>query len=207
MLKPLFVLMMAASAAFPQYKLEPAGPPPSEVPAADAALLQKDGYKIVGGNGMAFAEVWLRTTAPSGPKSGEDAVSLPTIPQGSFMGALRFPGRGSDRRGQTIKAGVYTLRYSTHPVNGDHQGVAPQRDFLLMVPAADDPGPTATPGFEDLVKLSTKASATPHPAVLSLASSSNAKFPELKKEGDSDWALHAKIGDTGIALIVVGKVE
>lgn len=198
---------MAAGAAFPQYKVAPAGAPPPELPAPVSALLQKDGYKIVGGNGSAFCEVWFRTAAPSGPKSAEDGVSVPTIPQGALMGALRFPARGADRRGQTIKPGVYTLRYSLHPVNGDHQGVAPQRDFLLMVPAADDPGPTATPGFDDLVKLSTKASGTPHPAVLSMSSSSNTTFPELKKEGENDWALHVKIGDTPIEVILVGKAE
>lgn len=207
MLRSLVVLMMATGAAFAQYKVEPAGPPPSDLPAAIAGTLQKDGYKIVAGNGTAFCEVWFRTAAPSGPKSTEDGVTLPTIPQGALLGALRFPGRGSDRRGQTIKPGVYTLRYSLHPVNGDHQGVAPQRDFALMVPAADDPGPAATPGFDDLVKLSTKASGTPHPAVLSMASSSNTTFPELKKEGDSDWALHAKIGDLPVEIILVGRVE
>lgn len=199
--------MMAAGAAFPQYKVAPVGPPPSEIPAAIAGTLQKDGYKIVAPNGTPFCEIWFRTTAPSGPKSTEDAVSLPTIPQGALMGALRFPGRGADRRGQTIKAGVYTLRYSLNPVNGDHQGVAPQRDFLLMVPVAADPGPSATPGFDDLVKLSTKASGTPHPAVLSLSSSSNTTFPELKKEGDSDWALHAKVGDLAVEVILVGSVQ
>jgi hypothetical protein len=153
MLRPLFVLIMAAGAAFPQYKLESAGAPPSELPPAVAATLQKDGSKIVAGNGSAYCEIWFRTSAPSGPKSAEDGVTLPTIPQGALMGALRFPAKGSDRRGQGIKPGVYTLRYALQPVNGDHQGVAPQRDFMLMVPAADDPGPTATPGFEDLVKL------------------------------------------------------
>jgi hypothetical protein len=207
MLRPLFVLIMAAGAAFPQYKLEPAGAPPSELPAAVAATLQKDGSKVVAGNGSVFCEIWFRTTAPSGPKSAEDGVTLPTIPQGALLGALRFPAKGADRRGQGIKPGVYTLRYALQPVNGDHQGVAPQRDFLLMAPASDDPGPAATPGFEDLVKLSTKASGTPHPAVLSMSSSSNTTFPELKKEGDNDWALHAKIGDTPVEVILVGKVE
>ena len=38
-------------------------------------------------------------------------------------------------------------------------------------------------------------------------SSSNSAFPELKKEGDSDWVLNAKIGDLPVAVIVVGKVE
>ena len=198
---------MTAGIAFPQYKLESAGPPPSDLPAPIAGTLQKDGSKIVGGNGTAFCEIWFRTAVPSGPKTTEDGVTVPTIPQGALVGALRFPGRGSDRRGQNIKSGVYALRYALQPVNGDHQGVAPQRDFLLMVPAADDPGPDAKPGFDDLVKLSSKASGTPHPAVLSMSASSNAKYPELKKEGENDWALHAKIGDTAVEVIVVGKAE
>jgi hypothetical protein len=198
---------MTAGIAFPQYKLESAGPPPSGLPAAIAGTLQKDGFKVAGGNGTAFCEVWFRSSVPSGPKTTEDGVTLPTIPQGSLLGVLRFPARGADRRGQNIKPGVYTLRYALQPVNGDHQGVAPQRDFMLMVPVADDPGADAKPGFDDLTKLSSKASGTPHPAVLSMSSSSNAKFPELKKEGENDWALHAKIGDTAIEVILVGKVE
>ena len=198
---------MTAGIAFPQYKLESAGPPPAGVPAAIAGTLQKDGSKVVAGNGTAFCEVWFRSSVPSGPKTTEDGVTLPTIPQGALLGALQFPARGADRRGQNIKPGVYTLRYALQPVNGDHQGVAPQRDFLVMVPVADDPGPDAKPGFDDLVKLSSKASGTPHPAVLSMSSSSNSKFPELKKEGENDWALHAKIGDTAVEVILVGKVE
>ena len=197
---------MAAGAAFSQYKAEPAGPPPSDLPASISATLQKDGAKVVGGN-TAFCEIWFRSAAPSGPKSSEEGVTLPTIPQGALVGALRFPGRGSDRRGQNIKPGVYTLRYSLQPVNGDHQGVAPQRDFLVMIPAADDTDATATPAFDDLMKMSRKASGTPHPAVLSMSASSNGKFPELKREGDSDWVLHVKVGDLPVAVILVGKAE
>jgi hypothetical protein len=198
---------MAAGIAYPQYKLEPAGPPPSDLPPAIAGALQKDGSKIVAGSGTAFCEIWFRSTAPSGPKSTEDGVTLPAIPQGALLGALRFPARGADRRGQNIKPGVYALRYALQPVNGDHQGVAPQRDFMVMIPAADDPGPDAKPTFDDLMKLSRKASGTPHPAVLSMSASSNSTFSELKKEGENDWALHAKIGDTAVEVILVGKAE
>src|SRR5437660_7592184 len=129
MLRSLFLLIMAAGAAFSQYKAQPAGTPPADLAPSVAATLQKEGSKVVAGSGTAFCEIWFRTTAPSGPKTSEDAVSLPTIPQGALLGALRFPGKGADRRGQGIKPGVYTLRYVLQPVNGDHQGVAPQRDF------------------------------------------------------------------------------
>src|SRR6202023_2400180 len=77
MLRSLFVLIMAAAPAFSQYKLQPAGPPPSELPPAVAATLQKDGSKVVAGNGSTWCEIWFRTTAPSGPKSAEDGASLP----------------------------------------------------------------------------------------------------------------------------------
>lgn len=197
---------MAASAAFSQYKVEPGGAPPTEAPAAVVATLKKEGVKITKG-GAPYVEIWFRSTTPSGPKSTEDAVTLPTIPQGTLVGVLRFPGAGQDRRGQNIKPGVYTLRYSQHPVNGDHQGVAPQRDFLLLSPAAGDTNASATPNFDELVAMSRKASGTPHPAVLSASSSSSSTFPELKKEGDSDWVLHVKLGDTPIALIVAGIQE
>src|SRR5439155_23349116 len=182
MLKSLFVLIMAAGAAFSQYKLEPAGPLPSDLPGSILATLQKDGAKVAGSGSV--CEIWFVSKAPSGPKTTEEAVSLPTIPQGALLGVLRFPGKGSDRRGQTIKPGVYTLRYSLQPVNGDHQGVAPQRDFLVMIPAADDIKPDTVPNIDDLMKMSRKASGTPHPAVLSMSSSSNSSFPGLKKEGE-----------------------
>ena len=201
------LLLVPASAMLAQYKMEPAGPPPAEAPAPFASLLQKEGGKIVAANGTVFCEIWFRAAAPAGPKSAEDGVSLTAIPHGAFLGVLRFPGRGADRRGQTIKPGLYTLRFSYHPVNGDHLGAAPQRDFLVLTPIAEDKGPESVAKFDDLMVMSRKASGTGHPAVLSLAPSSSTKFPDLAKEGDHDWVVHVKVGELGLALIVVGKAE
>ena len=82
-----------------------------------------------------------------------------------MLGVARFPAKYKDRRGQTIKPGVYTMRYGLFPVNGDHQGVAPQRDFLIPSPAAldDDLKADAKPGIEaqgDDVIVTTKMGAT-----------------------------------------------
>jgi hypothetical protein len=198
--------LLAAGAAFGQYKMETAAGAPSDLPPAFASLVQKEGIKIIGPNG-AWAEVWFRNSAPSGGKNTEEGVVLPTIPHGAFLGVIRFPGNGADRRGQMIKPGVYTMRYSNYPVNGDHLGVAPQRDFAVLVPVADDTDPNATPSFDDLMNLSRKASGTPHPAVLSLSSPSEASAaPALIQEGH-DWAVNTKIGDLSVSLIVVGRAE
>jgi hypothetical protein len=125
-----------------------------------------------------------------------------------LLGILRFPGKGADRRDQSIPAGVYTLRYSNFPVDGAHSGVAPQRDFALLTPIAGDPDPAAKPAFEELVKMSAKASGTPHPAVLSMETPpSGASAPSVVKEGEHDWTLTVKAGDLTFSVIVVGKAE
>jgi hypothetical protein len=195
-------LALGALGAFGQYQAAPAGGPPSEVAPAIAQALQKDGTKITN-NGAPYCEIWFRTEKPSGVKSTEENVTLPLIPQGALLGVIRFDGKGSDRRGQTIKAGVYTLRYGIMPVNGDHQGAAPQRDFLLLTPASDDKDLNSTPNFDALVAMSRKASGTPHPAVLSFWKSDSDK-PAFSKQGDTDWVFQIKLGDTPIAVILVG---
>jgi len=201
------VALLAAFCAFAQnYKMEADSAAPAGLPAAFAPLIQPQGYKIVGPKGE-WCEVWFRKTIPMGPKPTDDSIVF-SIPQGTLIGILSFPAEGSDRRGQSIKPGLYTLRYSDYPVDGAHQGVAPQRDFALMTPIANDSDPNATPAFDALVAMSTKASNTPHPAVLSLESPSGHTFPALTSEGDNnDQVLNVKVGDLPLAIILVGRVQ
>jgi hypothetical protein len=206
MTKFFMLLVLSTSLALAQYKMEPAGAPPTDLATAFASAVQPQGVKILGADGSVYCEVWFRTKVQAGPKSTDDAVTL-SIPQGALLGVIRFAGPAQDRRGQSLKAGTYTLRYSQYPVNGDHQGVAPQRDFAVLVRAGDDTDPGATPGFDALVALSVKASGTPHPAVLSIWSSSSDKFPAFGKQNDHDWVLDIKVGDMPVSIILAGKVE
>jgi hypothetical protein len=194
--------VLAAAAAAAQYKAESAGAPPSDVPAPIAATLQQDGTKITGPNGV-VSEIWLVSTAPKGAPSGEQNVTLPDVPHGSLIGIIRFTSNGKDRRGQLIKPGIYTLRYSMFPINGDHQGVAPQRDFLVLSSAADDKDPKATPDFDTLYKQSEKALGTKHPGVLSIWKADDMN-QNLTQQGESDWVLQRKIGNVNLAIVVVG---
>ncbi len=207
MYKPLTILLLTAGSVWAQYKMEPAGPPPSELAPEITALMQKEGTRVLAANGKAVCELWFRSSLPSGPKSAEEGQTFATLPHGAIIGAIRFPEKGSDRRGQSLAAGVYTLRYSLHPMNGDHLGVSPQRDFAVLVPAAEDKVANSTPSFDDLMPMSRKASGAAHPAILSITSSSAEKFPAFAKEGDHDWVLHVKIGESPIAVTVVGKAE
>ncbi|MGC8794392.1 MAG: hypothetical protein ACP5U2_13480 [Bryobacteraceae bacterium] len=206
MKKMLAVLPLFGALALAQYKYEPAGPPPEELAPAIREALQKTGHRILAPNGSVFAELWFRAQAPTGPATTEEGVSLTTIPHGSLVGAIRFPGRGADRRGQTIKPGVYTLRLAYYPVDGAHQGVSPQRDFLKIIPASEDKDLNATPSYEELVEMSKKASGTSHPAILSVWKLDKPEPAGLKQQ-EGDWVLHATIGDIPIAVIVVGVFQ
>jgi hypothetical protein len=205
-LLPLGFLLVAISALAQDYKLEPVATAAPGLPAAYASVIQTQGFRVNGASGP-WCEVWLAKSLPLGAKPDDAAISF-GIAQGTLLGVIRFPGKGADRRGQVIPAGVYTLRYSLFPVDGAHSGVAPQRDFALLTPLASDPDPAAKPAFDDLVKMSGKASGTPHPAVLSLETPpTGATAPGVVKEGEHDWTLTLKAGDLTFSIIVVGKSE
>ncbi len=208
-MKPLFLvlssLMLAVVAHAQDYRLETISTAAPGLPAAYAAVVDTGGYRVIGPAG-AWCEIWFRKSIPTVAKPADDAIVLP-IAQGTLLGILRFAAAGYDRRGQTVKPGVYTLRYSNYPVDGSHQGVAPQRDFAVLTPLSADTDPNAAPSFDALVDASIKGVGTPHPAVLSLAAPAAGALPAVVKEGDSDWVLKVKVGSLPIAIIVAGKVE
>ncbi len=202
------ILALTAAAAFGQYKLEPGGAPPAELAAPIAADLQPAGHKVIGKDGKVLCEIWIRKAAQTGAPTTETDVTFKTLTFGSVVGAISFPGKGEDRRGQPLKAGVYTLRFALQPVNGDHQGVAPQRDFLALAPAAADTDSKPVTNVDALMNLSRKASGNPHPAVLSMWKVEDADFkPGFSQMGEHDWVLQVAVGDAKVAIVLVGKAE
>lgn len=191
-----------ALAGAQEYTADRAITPPAELAPAVGRALVQPGFQIRK-SGSLYCEIWLRSHPPSGPASQEPNVTLPNIPPGTLVGVIRFAAAGADRRGQTVRAGVYTLRYGMMPRNDAHQGAARQRDFLLLSPAAEDRDPTATPKFDALVALSRKASGSAHPAILSIWKS-GAESAGFGEQGDSDWVLETRLGDTPVAIVIAG---
>jgi hypothetical protein len=206
MMTRLVLLLAAATLAF-GHTAEPAGAPPTELDSTVVSVLQKEGVRIKDGE-KTVMELWFVQKPATAAPTSESNVSITTVPHGAFMGVVRFTQNGQDRRGQTMKPGLYTLRLSFFPPDGNHQGVADQRDFLILSPAAADKDVKATPDYAALMPVSMKASGTPHPAVLSIWKADAASFkPGVEKEGEHDYVLRHKIGDLPIALIVAGTFE
>ena len=202
------LLLAAAVLTGEEYKSEPGAAPPAELADSIKSLLEKQGVKI-SKDGKPLSEIWFLAALPAPKPTTEANLTMPNVPHGSLMAVIKVEQIYSDRRGQTFKPGLYTMRYSYYPENGDHQGAAPQRDFLLLSHAATDTDGAATPVFKDLVEQSKKVSSTPHPAVFSIWKEDPKFFKEgsLEKVGESDWVLMRKIGAVPVSLIIAGKVE
>ena len=179
-------------------------------PEAVRKALAPNGYRVTLADGGVACEVWFRATVPAGKTDASGAVYT-TLPEGALIGVITFPKAANDFRGQAIKAGTYTLRYEVHPTDGNHMGISPIRDFLLLVPVAADPNPETNYKFEELVKLSAKASGTNHPAVMSLAAPASGAAPSVTTDEHNHAVFAAKVktasGDMPIAFVVKGVAE
>ena len=208
------VQICIAISAFGQssYKAESMGAAPADVPAALQAVLDAPGVRVASDQGSVLCEVWLRKTLPSSanPNTSSD-VLYGSLPEGAFIGVLHFPSPTPDYRSQTIKTGFYTLRYALIPQDGNHVGVNPNRDALVMIPVSADKDPDKVLSFEDEVKLSQQASGTPHPGFLVGAPVNGSTFPSVAKDDSGHWNLQlkgrAKSGDLPLAFTVVGHWE
>ena len=181
------------------------GPPPGEAGDLKAAVESKS-IKIVDAAGKVYCELWMRSTPAPSTKSTEANITMPEVVPGTFFAVIQFPAAAADRRGQPIKPGLYTLRYSNFPITGDHQGVAPQRDFFIVSKLADDMDPASPVKFEALMNISRKASGTTHPLVLSIWKP-DTFAAGFAREGEHDWILQTKVGILTMAIILIGRGE
>ena len=204
--------LLLAGLAFGQtYKAEAGGAPPAaDLPKPLQDALQPQASRVINDQGGVLLEVWLaKTIATNAGASPSSDFLYPGLSEGEFVGVLHFPSAAADFRGQAIKPGFYTLRYGLIPQDGNHMGVNPTRDAVVLCPVAADSDPAKALKFDDLVKLSRQASGTPHPAFLVGAPVNGSTFPAVAKDDQDHWNLQVKLhgssSDLPFAFTVVGK--
>ena len=158
----------------------------------EQALVVRDGDAEV-------MTVWFRTEIPT--KASEEQVknglTYREIPEGTLVGAVRFPAKFTDFRKQEIAAGVYTLRFAVQPDIGDHTGTSPHPDFCLMCQAKEDK--SAEPiEKKKLIEVSSLVNEGRHPAVL-LMWPNNGKDAGVKVVSKGDGVYVATIKRTVVA--------
>jgi hypothetical protein len=188
-------------------------PVPGALAAPISARLAKAGVRVV--VDKVTLDFWwvdglpLKGGAPEGsPWAG--------VEEGTLVGAVSVSAAFRDIRGRILKPGVYTLRYGVQPENGDHLGVSPFRDFLLLSPAANDTDPKPR-GHEGTVELSKEAIGGSHPAVMSIDPPSAKETPlQLHKTQLDHQSVVMEVsvvrdgkpaGTLRFGVVLVGKIE
>ena len=159
--------------------------------AIKADMAPSGGAKVIDGAGKTLAEIWVRKAVPATarPSGAKGTIQFPVLAEGELLGAIRFVSEGHDYRDQTIPPGVYTFRYGIQPVNGDHLGVSPNRDYALLIPAAKD-ADLAPLAKKPLETRSAEAAGSSHPGVfILLAASGEATAPPTiaRDEAKNTW--------------------
>lgn len=181
----------------------------SSVPEALRQVLAPKGYRILPDVNGPVLEIWYRKEVPAQPKNASSDAIYDRVAESTLLGVIHFSQPSQDYRAQTVPAGFYTLRYALMPNDGNHLGVAPGRDFLLLIPANADPGPEKVLKFQELVALSRQASGTKHPVPLSLVSAEGHATSATSKDEEGDIIFTTQVRSSSgeempLALIVKG---
>jgi hypothetical protein len=204
---------LAAEAEFEAVLLEQE-PPKEELAPPIAESLGTTGIAVKRGENRTVCELWLCKKWQVQPDFKPTLQLLYPFKEGELIGVIRYPRRGNDFRDQEIAGGIYTLRYALQPVDGNHVGTSPTRDFFLMLPAELDKS-TEPIVQEELVLQSTEVSQTAHPALLALqeVQKEASKLPAMRHDESRDWWIlqlagnsgaEGKSGDVRVDVVVVG---
>ena len=89
----------------------------------------------------------------------------------------------------------YSIRFGLQPQDGDHLGRAESPYFAVLLPIKADTDPSGIKTYKAMVKASGKATATGHPAVLSLRppSGDGGQAPKLTAPAEDHKAILFKL--------------
>jgi len=205
MFRTLLAICFLATTLVGQYTVQPETAMPGDVGATVKPLLAPQGQSVMEG-GKKLLSLFYVSKMPAG-SNDEMNVTHKDIAHGTLLGVVNFPADYKDRRGNQIPAGTYNLRLSFFPMNGAHQGIEPQRDFLILTKPDIDTDASAAPAFNALMETAIKSSSVNHPLALSCWNNDYDQADGLVKEGEGDhpsWVLYTTIAGKKMAIIVVG---
>jgi hypothetical protein len=207
------VLTLSRLTAAQNGKVESTGPlTDAAVPEQVRQSLDLNGYRLVLDDPKPACEIWLRKSIPGQTKKDTARVAYPQLAESTLVGVVHFLHAAADFRGQQVPVGFYTLRYALIPDDGNHLGVSPNPDFLLLIPAQSDSDPSAAFKFQELVTISAKTLGTKHPSPLSLPPADKPSSGTVASDAEGHWIFSASLKlasgeEIPFELIVKGTAE
>lgn len=141
--------------------------PPDEVSEAIAATLGETCYQVLE-DGEPLFDFWLNKTialkdAPASIEAGLDAPKV-----ASLIGVVRVHDQRRDYRDDELLKGVFTMRFSKIPADGNHLGASAYPYFAVLIPVAKDQEIDGIDTYKAMTRASSRDTASQHPMIMSL---------------------------------------
>ena len=212
----LLVSTVSAHAADAPYRIKETNSPiPVDLKPVLAKLLEAKSIQLLDAKGNLLSEIWMRKEVPAQatPEQIKNGLTYAEVPETTLLGVMQVVQPTTDYRKHKIKPGLYTFRLTVQPMDGDHMGTAPYRDFCLLVPAADEKDGEPLANAKELHEMSSKSTGKSHPAIFLLFPTTKAPAaPQLMSKDNDHWVLNFKApikagnekGEMGFNLTLIG---
>lgn len=143
-------------------------------------------------------EFWPRTSLPLKSTPSSPSSALNAIGQTALLGAMTVVADERDYRDDELYEGIYTVRFGLRPEDGNHLGTSEHLFFAVLIDAKNDQELGKITKSKQLVKASSKTSATDHPMILSLfpVNSNEPTSPSVQEPAHKHEAIRLSIPAT-----------
>ncbi|MBI3875815.1 MAG: hypothetical protein HY300_07630 [Verrucomicrobia bacterium] len=191
--------------------------PPAALDASIRKLLSPQAVQVLE-DGKPVLEFWFCSEVAASAKPESVAKALDALKPVTLAGAVAVSGKQQRTyRDTDLAEGVYTMRFSLQPQDGDHLGSADYPYFLALIPAKLDTKPDSFANYTAMVKASGKETSSGHPIVFSLRPTSDGEAPKLLEPAAEHKSVRVKLnakpagGDATVPLVfeivVKGKAK
>jgi hypothetical protein len=183
--------------------------PPEELSDVVKSDIEHKSYQLSDGDGL-FFEIWLTKEIKVGEEKDTHKNTLDTVDSISLLGAMVVHREERyDFREDPIDPGLYVLRLSLQPQDGNHMGTAPFDTFAILIPHEMDKMVLEFMDHDEMVDIASEPTAAEHPPILSLQpmESAEGEFPSLAEHDEEEWfllnlQLPGKVGDKEVKIPV-----
>jgi hypothetical protein len=207
-------IVIACTLALPAFANDFALKIEEKAPPEELADVVKDGlehksYQLSDGDGM-FFEIWLAKEIKVGEEKETIKKTLDTVDSISLLGAMIVHKEERyDFREDPMDLGLYVLRLSLQPQDGNHMGTAPFDTFAILIPHEMDKMVLELMDHDEMVDIASEPTAAEHPPILSMQpmDSNEGEFPRLGEHDEEEWffmclQLPGKAGDKEVKIPV-----
>ena len=190
-----FALLSAAAVSASEFSTKPLDKEaPSELGQSIKKELNPTGIQILRKDKPIY-ELWLRKQLPLKKAIETPGKALNALGQTSLLGAIAILADERDYRDDELYKGVYTIRFGLRPEDGNHLGTSDHLYFAVLIDAKNDQELGKIVKSRQLVKASSKTSATDHPMILSLypVSSEDSATPSVHEPAPEHEAIRLSI--------------